>query len=427
MGTFGFALRVLRDEGLASLVVRSGRWAAKRCRRAWYAARVRAGVPPARSPVSIIAPWLQAPEAALLEAVWQLAKSGDVRVVIPDYLISPLASIQTGNVGRIEAIGYSELNRRADVPFDAICLQNGLLHRVPLEVLDEVLHAWPGRLERDPMALFVRPGFDAEAPPGTTIDHPSETREALVRVSRSLRELAANGLLYKASYGAVMRCHFSDMEIGIIEHAWSEYFGWGVAPEAGDVIVDIGANIGAFSVACALRSQAGAIYAFEPCTDNFKLLEENIERNCPGAVTAIHRAVHRDNTPKTLYLDPEQSGGHSFYGGRCFTAADPIACSSLAEVIDEIGRDIDILKIDAEGSEYEILFSCGELVRRRVRTIVMEAHRCGSRSGKDMVRFLTDLGFSVQSRGDPNLMLILAQSPQAVRAAQGERLSAEAA
>ena len=44
-----------------------------------------------------------------------------------------------------------------------------------------------------------------------------------------------------------------------------------------DAVLDIGANIGVFSVSAAKKG--ASVYAFEPCKDNFKLLKKNIEIN----------------------------------------------------------------------------------------------------------------------------------------------------
>jgi FkbM family methyltransferase len=423
MRTIGLAHRVLRDEGLASLLLRVRRRLAKRLRFAAYRMRAAVGLPAANSPACIVEGDLATAELAMLEAMWRLSKNASLRVLVPDFLHCPLASIiRLSGARRIVAISYSDLRVNPGTAFDAVVLNNGQLHRLPLDLLERVLDDWTLVAAENAMAVFASPSrqwASVTAPPA---------RENLRSSANALRKLAAQDLLYDAPFGAMMRCHYSDMEIGMIDEVWNEYFGWGIDPGPHDVIVDIGANIGAFAVACGMRSRSGTVYAYEPCPDNFRLLEENIARNCPGMVQARRLAVHRDCSPRTLYLDPEHSGAHSVYEKRWAHDAIGIDCVSLAAILASIGRPVDILKIDAEGSEYEILFACPQLVRRQVRTIVMEAHRRGRWTGKDLVEFLSDLDFSIETKGGGNLMLILARSTQFPQApAREEPPTAQAA
>src|SRR3989344_2665787 len=68
----------------------------------------------------------------------------------------------------------------------------------------------------------------------------------------------------------------------------------------GDVFVDVGAHIGYFTLlASKIVGPVGRVYAFEPNTNNFKLLQKNVKRNKLNNVICINKAIADKN--KNLY------------------------------------------------------------------------------------------------------------------------------
>ena len=59
-------------------------------------------------------------------------------------------------------------------------------------------------------------------------------------------------------------------------------------------------------------------------------------------------------------------------------------------------RQIDFLKIDCEGAEYEILFSLSKKELHKIKKISMEAHNYGKYTGEDLARFLQKNNFKVK-------------------------------
>jgi FkbM family methyltransferase len=123
----------------------------------------------------------------------------------------------------------------------------------------------------------------------------------------------------------------------------------------GDVVLDVGANIGWYSLMLdkALGGQS-RIFAFEPDPLNFKLLEENICLNDARGVTAVNRAVGEKEEIKTLYLYPHKNRGrHSL-----LPLFEHDSCEVRVVALDDFLRDAEVdprrvalLKIDIEGYE----------------------------------------------------------------------------
>lgn len=115
------------------------------------------------------------------------------------------------------------------------------------------------------------------------------------------------------------------------------------------VFVDIGANVGYFSlIAAKLVGDQGQVYAFEPDPENFKLLEKNIKVNNYKNIIAINKAISNKSGKARLYLEPDNLCGHSLVAknGNKFVEVETI-------ILDEFlkNKKIDVIKIDVEGFE----------------------------------------------------------------------------
>ena len=117
-------------------------------------------------------------------------------------------------------------------------------------------------------------------------------------------------------------------------------------------IVDIGANIGAFTLECAARHPAAAIHAYEPDPATRAVLQQNVVANgLERRVTIWPEAVAAaDGT-----IDFHQTGS-SLESGSRGAAGVPLRVPSvsLTTVLARAGGPAGLLKIDAEGAEVEI-------------------------------------------------------------------------
>lgn len=142
------------------------------------------------------------------------------------------------------------------------------------------------------------------------------------------------------------------------------------------IIIDVGAHIGSFSIA-ALDRGAEHVYAYEAHPDNFEICKENINRKHNSKSSIYNMAVWRSDKKETLYygdLQEYNTGQHSVMKENY--KENKLKVISLDKVIQEVtkthGRKIDILKLDCEGSEYPILYTCTQI--QSINNIVGEYH-----------------------------------------------------
>ncbi len=151
-----------------------------------------------------------------------------------------------------------------------------------------------------------------------------------------------------------------------------DYEKGGCEVKRGDIVVDIGANIGFFTRYASMKG-AREIYSFEPDFKNFACLAENALPQChPFNYGVMGRdgfyVMDVDKTP----------GGHSFFGyetGSRTGEKRPLFCISLKTIMEHNHLErIDFLKIDTEGAEEIILDSITDEMFNKIGKIVFEYH-----------------------------------------------------
>lgn len=132
-----------------------------------------------------------------------------------------------------------------------------------------------------------------------------------------------------------------------------------------DVIVDVGANIGTFAAACLVRG-VGYVACFEPEERNFRVLVENM-REYGSRVKVVQLPVWRSDRYERVDL---RNTGNFTAMHRTVPGAE-LETIGLDDILRSFSR-VRLLKLDCEGAEYPILYTCTEL--RRVDEVVCELH-----------------------------------------------------
>lgn len=164
-------------------------------------------------------------------------------------------------------------------------------------------------------------------------------------------------------------------------------------------VIDIGAQIGSFSVFAA--SKGANIVAYEPDPANYATLLENIRLNgLEGKIKAYNDAVWSTKGHITLYDScSENLGAHSAVFARNPERGTKVPTVTLDDIFEMNALDTcDFLKIDCEGSEFEIMKSQS---MRRVKAFSMEVHGFATTEGeyKKFRTMLEEYGFELHGGG----------------------------
>jgi FkbM family methyltransferase len=163
----------------------------------------------------------------------------------------------------------------------------------------------------------------------------------------------------------------------------------------GMAVVDIGANQGFFSLWAA--NQGARVWAIEPCAQTFEILVDNVRRNrLENRIATIQAAVSDHEGEVPLFIDQDASGqihseSVSLHGHGRFPAAS-VKSLTLDSLLRNLPQ-IDLLKLDCEGAEYEILGSASPEIFQKIDRIVMECHE---RRMPEAEAILKRAGYSVQ-------------------------------
>jgi FkbM family methyltransferase len=138
----------------------------------------------------------------------------------------------------------------------------------------------------------------------------------------------------------------------------------------GDVVLDIGANIGTFAVKSLARG--AIVHSYEPDPDNFQLLKDNIALNNLQAQSHINEcAVTGTDEPirSFSYNVKRNKGAHSLVakGGRESFDVQAVNFQTLIETLHP-----QVVKLDIEGGEVEIVRNAKHF--NGVRELIMEFH-----------------------------------------------------
>jgi FkbM family methyltransferase len=168
----------------------------------------------------------------------------------------------------------------------------------------------------------------------------------------------------------------------------------------GDVIVDVGANIGYFSEhAARLVGEEGAVFAFEPDPDNFRLLQANAALNAQQhCITSVQAALSDAAGEGQLFLAVDNLGDHQVYATDEARPSVPITLYQGSEFLESRLQRLDLLKVDTQGSEYHVIAGLLPLLLKLQRTprIIIEltphSLREAGASGRALIELLEKLG-----------------------------------
>lgn len=168
-------------------------------------------------------------------------------------------------------------------------------------------------------------------------------------------------------------------------------------------VIDIGANIGLYSVIAGEKASQGRVFSYEPENENFSILTENIKKNNLNNITAFKIALSNTQGTRSLYFTEDNRGTHSFADNRntnwSISVNTDTLDNSLSMIIPPV-TNVDIIKMDVEGAEPLVFEGIKNIISKNPHLILfMEFYpKAIIRLGQSPTKFLetlSSLGFSI--------------------------------
>ncbi len=179
-------------------------------------------------------------------------------------------------------------------------------------------------------------------------------------------------------------------------------------PKDGDLVVDVGAHIGRYTIISSKRTGPnGRVVAIEADPSNFKTLNRNVNLNKLTNVTTLNYAVYSNQTNLRLYL-PGKESGFTIYNTIMLNSGKPhkkfveVNANTLDNLLKQIKInlvDINWIKIDVEGAEFEVLKGAQDVLSKSNDiAILIEIHN--SQNGTNLygpiLEFLNIYNFKIE-------------------------------
>jgi len=212
------------------------------------------------------------------------------------------------------------------------------------------------------------------------------------------------GLWFETQYGFSVYSNLKDRILNLDTNpAWEEMESTFIINNLsqGDVFVDVGANIGYFSMLAA-QQKASKVFAVEPIPKTYEMLNVNIEHNLfTGVIEPVNLALgSQEYTARfTCSLGPKNHMQYDVDNIHHDLPTIDVKVTTLDKLLadrKEIKR-IDFVKVDIEGAEYSFLLGA-ERTMKAFKPIVMmeiEEHRLTKYNvtAENILTFMSDLGY----------------------------------
>ncbi|MEM7620781.1 MAG: FkbM family methyltransferase [Pseudomonadota bacterium] len=227
-----------------------------------------------------------------------------------------------------------------------------------------------------PLTAPPHPSNHSEILPDRSLYELIKGRHGLFLVNKNDRYIGKSLLAYG---------EFSELEWNLLEQ---------IAPKGG-VVAEIGSHLGSLTIPLAKQvGKTGKILAFEPQPILFQNLCANLSLNgllnCNAFNAGCGKEKRTINIPDIKYDNVQNYGGIQLKMFDTFDVGQPV------EIIpfDNFGLTrLNLMKLDVEGMELEVLQGAQKTIERCYPAIYAENHM--EDSGKEVIRFLLDIGYNV--------------------------------
>lgn len=159
-------------------------------------------------------------------------------------------------------------------------------------------------------------------------------------------------------------------------------------PKPSDVVIDVGAETGDYTILCSKFYRAAKVYAFEPNEISYEVLLKNITINeCSNA------------KPFLLGLSSSDGLGTPHYNGDSITWNHEEGDVTISvKTLDSLGlTHLNLLKVDVEGNEVEVIRGGISTIKKFKPKIIVETHSKGLRD--EVIKLLENMNYRIKHEG----------------------------
>lgn len=175
-------------------------------------------------------------------------------------------------------------------------------------------------------------------------------------------------------------------------------------PSNDDIIIDVGAHIGTFSLLAASKVPNGTVYAIEACKETFNLLRINVMLNHIKNINISHLALSNEKGFCTLHHDESGNWGNRIVGIPT-ESSERVPMDTLKNFFtaQKITR-CDFLKFNCEGAEFPIILSTPPEELRKIKIMLVLYHSDLYQLANEevLIGHLTQSGFTTLIRNKEN-------------------------
>jgi len=140
-------------------------------------------------------------------------------------------------------------------------------------------------------------------------------------------------------------------------------------------ILDIGANLGVFTTFAARQSPQATLYCYEPSRRNYAILQENLQNNgLSDRVHIFNQAIASESGTRSFLISVSPLGSLAEeQSSIANNNTERVDCVTLKDAFTQNGiQQLDLLKVNCEGGEYEIFYNIDKETLGKIREIRME-------------------------------------------------------
>jgi FkbM family methyltransferase len=193
-------------------------------------------------------------------------------------------------------------------------------------------------------------------------------------------------------------------DLTIINEVWYDRCYSFFTPEPDWVVVDVGAHKGAFTAWARYLAPECRLFAFEPAPTNYEFLLTNAE-SLPGPpVQCFNFAVGSVSRTVLIHTIRGMSAWSSLSLDRAMARGEVVGTTEIEQVplervVELAGGRVDLMKIDIEGSEYDLVLNGSQDAWSCVSRMIMEVDLVstdGTFGYEDLRTRLEEYGFQIE-------------------------------